>query len=244
MSLPVDKNLSLTFASMFLILSYTFAMVFPLWPLLMLAPLQRRRNILVRMLVVWGVLAIMRIFLFFAPTSLPSYLIPEPFNTILFLGAGAALISLRLVISFRQHKDFEKKVGGISTVDDLLNLSPTEYENMVMELYQAYGHQARRTGATGDHGVDVVIQTKNGEKWVVQCKRWRGNVGEPIVRDFYGTMQHEKADKGAVITTGRFTQQAKEWVKGKPIYLYDGAQFIKAWKRAKAQKEKSQPEAA
>ena len=53
-------------------------------------------------------------------------------------------------------------------------------------------------------------------------------------------MQHGKADKGAVITSGRFTQQAREWVKGKPIYLYDGTQFIKAWQRAKARKEKAQ----
>ncbi len=228
---------------MFWILSMTFAMIFPLWPFLMLAPLQRRRNIVSRMLFVWGVLAAMRLLLFFVPTSFPSYLIHEPFNTILFFVAGAVLLAFRLVSSFQQRRVFEKKVGGVNTVNDLLNLSPTEYENMVMELYQAYGHQAKRTRATGDHGVDVVVQTKSGEKWIVQCKRWRGTVGEPIVRDFFGTMQHEKADKGAVITSGRFTQQAREWVKGKPIYLYDGTQFIKAWQRAKARNEKVQSKA-
>jgi len=219
-------------------------MIFMLWPLLVLSPIQRRRNVIVRMLVVWVLLAAMRAFVFFVPAPLASFLIPEPISTILFFVVGTVLLAVRVGVGFWQRKNFRKKVGSVNSVEDLLNLSPTEYENMVVELYQAYGHQARRTGATGDHGVDVVIQTKNGEKWVVQCKRWRGNVGEPIVRDFYGTMQHEKADKGAVITAGRFTQQAKEWVKGKPIYLYDGAQFIKAWKRAKERKEKAQSSAA
>lgn len=89
------------------------------------------------------------------------------------------------------------------------------------------GAKAWRTGATGDHGVDVVVQTPKGEKWVVQCKRWRGGVGEPIVRDFYGTVQHEKAHKGVLVTTGTFSNAAREWAKGKPLVLVDGAEFLR-----------------
>ncbi|MCS7001173.1 MAG: restriction endonuclease, partial [Candidatus Kapabacteria bacterium] len=117
---------------------------------------------------------------------------------------------------------------------DLLDLSPTEFENMVVELYSAMGHKAYRTGATGDHGIDIVVRASNGEKWVVQCKRWRGYVGEPVVRDFYGAMHHEKADKGAIITTGVFTPQARAWAKGKPITLLDGKEFFEYLKKARA----------
>lgn len=101
------------------------------------------------------------------------------------------------------------------------------------------GHHAKRTGATGDHGIDVVVTSKKGEKWVVQCKRWRGYVGEPIIRDFYGAMQHEKADRGILITTGTFSKSAQAWAKGKPIALMDGNEFLNAWKRAK-EKAKTQ----
>ncbi len=123
--------------------------------------------------------------------------------------------------------------------EDLLKLTPREFENMVADLYRANGYRAWRTGATGDHGVDVVIQTGNGEKWVAQCKRWRGAVGEPVVRDFYGVMQHEKADKGAIVTTGTFTPQARAWAKGKPIFLYDGNEFLAAWKEARERRSPS-----
>ena len=113
---------------------------------------------------------------------------------------------------------------------------------MVVEFYKSAGHKARRTGATGDHGVDVLVQASNGEKWIVQCKRWRGAVGEPVVRDLYGAMQHEKADKGAIITTGNFTQPAQEWAKGKPIILCNGNLFLKSWKRARSRKKDIQRE--
>ena len=84
----------------------------------------------------------------------------------------------------------------------------------------------------GDHGIDVVVKDKNGLKLVIQCKRWKGKVGEPVIRDLYGAMMHEEADRAALITTGTFTQQAEEWVKGKPILLYDGNSFLKVVKKS------------
>lgn len=104
-------------------------------------------------------------------------------------------------------------------------------EELVADVYRAKGHRARRTGTVGDHGVDIVVNAKNGEKWVVQCKRWRGTVGERVIREFYGTMLHEKADKGAIVTTDFFTPQARDWAKGKPIFLYDGEEFLKIWRQ-------------
>ncbi len=84
----------------------------------------------------------------------------------------------------------------------------------------------------------AVVKAKNGEKRVVQCKRWRTLVGEPIIRDFYGTMQHEKAAQGAIIATKGFSQAAIRWAKGKPISLYDGNDFIRFWKRVKKQQSR------
>jgi restriction system protein len=117
--------------------------------------------------------------------------------------------------------------------EDLLSLSPGEFEDLTVELFRLRGHKAKRTGSIGDHGVDVQVCTKDGEKWVVQCKRWRSSVGEPIIRDFYGVVQHEKAYKGVIITTSNFTHQAKQWAKGKPMLLIDGQNFVKYLKQAR-----------
>ena len=118
---------------------------------------------------------------------------------------------------------------------DLLDISPAQFEKMVVELYGIRGYSAKQIGATGDHGVDVVVQTPKGEKWIVRCKKWRGSVGEPVVREFFGTMHHEKADRGILVTTGTFTRQAREWAKGKPLSLVDGKEFLATWKKEKGQ---------
>jgi restriction system protein len=57
-----------------------------------------------------------------------------------------------------------------------------------------------------------------------QCKRWKDAVSASVIRDFRGAMIG-RADKGLVITTGRFTADAqKEAVRdGAPaIDLVDG----------------------
>ena len=41
-----------------------------------------------------------------------------------------------------------------------------------------------------------------------QCKRYSGSVSSGTVRDFRGAMQG-RADKGLIITTGTFTQDAR-----------------------------------
>lgn len=214
------------------------SLLFPLWPVAMLMPITaksgRRRAApnLAQFLVVWVMLLALRLTLTFSGATPYGFLIPEPLSSTLFYVVGLMLL---MVLGFRQIRlrGSARQARGATTTEDLLQVSPREFEQMVVELYTALGHKARRTGQTGDHGVDVVVQAKSGEKWVVQCKRWRGNVGEPVVRDFYGVVHHEKADKGTLITTGGFTPQAREWARGKPLTLVDGEQFVRYWRRAR-----------
>ncbi len=136
-----------------------------------------------------------------------------------FFVAGIVLFGWSYFQKAREKRDsFTKNwKNSAQTAQDLLDISPAQFEKMVVELYEIRCYSAKLTGTTGDHGVDVVVQTPKGEKWIIQCKKWRGSVGEPVVREFFGTMHHEKADRGLLVTTGRFTRQAHEWAKGKPL---------------------------
>ena len=213
-----------------------FGFVFAIWPLLVLAPLQNRRSGVRNMVYAWGFWAVIRIILFFDPEPISkSLLIPEPLNTILFFVTGFILIFFWVGIFYWKRRRTRNKAFGLS-LERLLNLPAGEFEDMVAELYRAMGHQARRTGTSGDHGVDVVVKAKTSEKWVVQCKRWRTPAGESIVRDFYGTMQHEKAAQGAIFATSGFSLAATEWARGKPLVLYNGKDFLRLWDKVKQQK--------
>ena len=213
---------------------FTMASVlFPFWPIVFIVPMRGRRKIYGSMAAVWLLMFVLWILTLISPYETVSFLIPEPWNTILFVLSGFVLIAVKVGSSHWQRRSIQRKADSASSAIDLLDLSPTEFENMVVELYSAMGHRASRTGQAGDHGIDVVVNAKNGEKWVVQCKRWRGSVGEPVIRDFFGAMHHEKADRGAIITTGTFTEQAKTWARGKPITLLEGHEFFDYLKLAR-----------
>ena len=116
-------------------------------------------------------------------------------------------------------------------IKQLVEIPRAEFEQLVVELYQAAGHAAKRVGGPGDRDFDIVIVSKAGQHWIAQCKQWRGAVGESVVREFYAAMSREHAAEGALITTARFTRKAREWAQDKPIHLYDGQAFLHVWQR-------------
>lgn len=252
----MDNLASNTLNSILSMLIYASDLAFGFWWIIILSAIgggsrrKRKTNILPVLLVSWILCAFLKLVSLFNPDPLPGFFIPEPLNTMLFIVTGIVLFGFHFTSRRREEHRFLKKMGQVSSRADLLDLGPTEFEDMVTKLYQLAGHQAKRTGTVGDNGVDVAVNARNGEKWIVQCKRWRKPVGEPILREFYGTMQHEKADKGTLIAVSGFTRQAQDWVKGKPITLYDGEKFLGALERAfktettGKQANKSQTEAA
>ena len=139
------------------------SVLFWLWPISLFAPLSWRRNTILGMAIIWSFIAVVRVIIFFL--SLPVYpplLIPEPLNTVTFFATGLILISVLTYRHYMQRREIQIKAEQAQRNDDLLKLSPKEFEEMVVELYISAGHKAKRSGATGDHGVDVVVQAKNG----------------------------------------------------------------------------------
>ena len=82
-------------------------------------------------------------------------------------------------------------------------------------------------GKSGDGGVDGVIdQDALGlDRIYVQAKRYTSNkVSSGEIRDFFGSLDRFKANKGLFITTSTFSPSAKETADllSKRIVLIDG----------------------
>jgi hypothetical protein len=152
--------------------------IFAFWPLIVLAPLTWRKNILLGMIYLWAMFAILRILFFVFSIPVSVLFITEPLNTFLLFATGGILILLSVARKTINRRSLRKKADDARNVEDLRQLSPKEFEDLVVEYYSALGNKAKRTGSTGDHGVDVIVDATNGEKWVIQCKRWRGSVGD------------------------------------------------------------------
>ena len=166
------------------ILEFFLPTLFAFWPIFILAPLTLKRVSVNQNIAVWVILAFVRVSLFLLPGE-GLLLIPEPLNSILFISAGIVLFGIALIQRRLRNGKGTQSKKLINSVNDFLRLEPDEFEMIVARIFQAMGHEVSLIGRQGDHGVDLRVRTKKGEKWIVQCKNWEGSVGEPAIRDLY-----------------------------------------------------------
>lgn len=111
---------------------------------------------------------------------------------------------------------------------NLLELDPLDFEDLVAALFKAMGMEVMTTERSGDGGVDVRAMDPDpirGGKLVIQVKRYRSTIPPAPVRDLYGTMLHEGATKGILVTTAELGPSAQEFAAGKPLTLIGGKQL-------------------
>lgn len=146
--------------------------------------------------------------------TIGQYLLPLAFLV------GAAVSALRR----RKRGRLADEAARNPAADALNGMSWQEFEMLVGEAFRRKGFAVTETGGGGaDGGVDLLL-TKDGEKFLVQCKQWRAfKVGVNVVRELYGVMAAKGAAGGYVVTSGQFTQEAKDFASGRNITLMDGA---------------------
>jgi len=136
---------------------------------------------------------------------------------------------LLVIYYMRQH---EKKAQEqayfqrLRSLDSLRQLTPVDFERFTANLFTQMGYLVKPTRTTGDEGVDLFL-TKGNWTAIVQCKRYKGDVGQPVIRDLYGALLHNRANEAYLITTGKFSLPAQKWAAGKPIHLIDGSMLVK-----------------
>jgi len=99
--------------------------------------------------------------------------------------------------------------------------SSSFFENLVVDLMVAMGYGGSRAdagqsiGQSGDEGIDGIIKEDRLGLDVIylQAKRWEGTVGRPEIQKFVGALHGKRAKKGVFITTGKFSEEAKDYVK-------------------------------
>jgi hypothetical protein len=140
------------------------------------------------------------------------------------LGTGAAgltLVVLWGLILWQRSLLAEGRQQSL-TLEQLYNLNPREFEHHVAKLFEQRGYRVSVRGRSGDLGVDLELIGQDGRRAIVQCKRYRHAIGPDVVRELFGTMVHEMAVHGFLVTTANISDAARDWARGKPISLIDG----------------------
>lgn len=150
---------------------------------------------------------------------------PNWFVDMLGLMTAAGLLTLIMlwgvVIWQRGALKRETSRQGLS-IDELYALNPRDFEHYVAGLFERRGYKVEVRGRAGDLGVDLMLMQEGGRRAVVQCKRYRHPIGPEIVRELFGTMVHERAVHGFLVTTADISDGARSWAADKPITLIDG----------------------
>ena len=123
-------------------------------------------------------------------------------------------------------------------LDLIMALHFSGFERLCQRLLREAGfQQVSVTGRSGDNGIDgegiLEVNPFVTFKVLFQCKRYKGSVGAPVIRDFRGAMLG-RADKGIILTTGTFTQDARREARrdgAPPVELVDGDKLVEMFEK-------------
>jgi restriction system protein len=95
--------------------------------------------------------------------------------------------------------------SGITDVDVM---SGDEFEGRLAALFCDLGYAVTHTGARGDFGADLLCE-RDGERVVVQAKRYDGSVGIEAVQQVIGATRYYGAGQALVVTNSACTPAAE-----------------------------------
>jgi restriction system protein len=104
-----------------------------------------------------------------------------------------------------------------------------DFEHWVAAKLVQAGWKATVTQANGDDGVDVIAERK-GLSVAVQCKRYKGSVGNKAVQEVYSGMKHMELDRAVVISTGKYTKAAQNLATTTGVLLLSEHDISHLWK--------------
>lgn len=129
--------------------------------------------------------------------------------------------------------DSYEVIDGMVEGYNLAAMDWEDFEHLIRELFERAfaeaGGEVKITQASRDGGIDAVIfdpDPLRGGKIVVQAKRYTNVVGVSAVRDLYGTLVNEGANKGILVTTSDYGPDAYKFASDKPIELFNGSNLL------------------
>jgi len=127
----------------------------------------------------------------------------------------------------------EDNLENLDSESNLAAMDWQEFEHLVREVFEKEfsneGGEVKVTQSSRDGGVDAIAFDPDpikGGKIVIQAKRYTNVVGVASVRDLYGTVINEGANRGVLITTSDFGPDSHSFVKDKPITLLNGKNLL------------------
>jgi restriction system protein len=138
---------------------------------------------------------------------------PHPYD----LEAVSPVVDFEMLLSQYKFVEYMDAIAGLDSRRDLLAMTPTEFEHLVRQLFEARGGlEAWNTQACKDDGVDAVAINRDpifGGHCIIQAKRYSRAVGVEAVRELAGVMEDKRATRGILVTTSWVTKDGHDFAK-------------------------------
>jgi restriction system protein len=109
----------------------------------------------------------------------------------------------------------EKSVATVSL------LNSKQFEMAVGDGFRLRGYDVERYTGPSDDGVDLTL-TRGKERRLVRCEQWRAQpIGLMVMHKLESAIAREGMHGGYVVTSGRFTREAREFARERNIELVD-----------------------
>ena len=164
-------------------------------------------------------LVVFVIFVFVDP--IPEGINENPVINAAILGFGIMVIVIVLptFFKFEDAKNFYG-AGKAFRINDIDMMDGIEFEKYLEKVFKIMGFKVTRTKASGDFGVDLIIDSKK-DKIAIQAKRYSENVSNKAVQEVFAGMRHYNANKGWVIASSGFTKSAYQQAESCNVKLVD-----------------------
>lgn len=125
-------------------------------------------------------------------------------------------------------------VAGLDSRPVLMDLTPTEFEHLVRQLFEAIGLDSVNTQPSQDEGVDAVAMNTDPVMkglCIIQAKRTSKVVPFETVSALAGVVEYKRAAKGILVTTSWFGRASEAFANqhGR-LELLDGANLVHLFK--------------
>jgi restriction system protein len=148
-------------------------------------------------------------------------------TSVITLGAFATLAHVIARVFRRRSRS---KVDTAQWTPELLKqIEWRRFEELCAAYFQALGFRTDVVPAGAGGGVDINLFEQGAERpsALVQCQPWNAyRVGIKPVRGLLGAMASGQVGEGVMVTSGKFTQEARDFARKEKISLVDGAELL------------------
>jgi hypothetical protein len=116
------------------------------------------------------------------------------------------------------------------TYEDLMKLTPDEFERVLADLWCAMGYTVTVVGGPGDKGIDILAVMERGVPFTVgiqaKCYGPTNKVGVREIREYASLLAKREVDSIIVVCTSGFTEEALREAKDLNVKTINGGQLL------------------